>query len=86
MQAVKLKGKVTENQRLVMEVPGEIPPGPVEVIVLFEEAGRPRKRGTGGPEKHPMFGMWADRPEAADPVDFTKRLRRGIERRKDSGG
>ena len=86
MLAVKLKGEVTENQRLVMEVPGEIPPGPVEVIVLVEEAGRPRKRGKAGPERHPLFGMWADRPEAADPVEFAARLRRRIERREDAGG
>ena len=34
--------------------------------------------------EHPAFGLWADRKEIEDAVDFTRDLRRMIEERRDS--
>ena len=33
--------------------------------------------------EHPAFGIWVDRPEVQDPVQFTEHLRRSIETRQD---
>jgi hypothetical protein len=33
--------------------------------------------------EHPAFGIWADRPEIQDPVQYTEHLRRTIETRQD---
>jgi len=41
---------------------------------------RPSRTHTG---QHPAFGIWADRPEVQDPVQFTEHLRRAIETRQD---
>lgn len=87
MRAVKLKGEVTGDGRLVLELPEEVEPGPVEVIVLQEARkapSSPRKRA--GKIVHPAFGMWADREEAQDPGSFAAELRRKLEQRADSRG
>ncbi len=78
MLAVKLRGQVTGDGQLIVELPEDLEPGPVEVIVLQEPkaAGRPRRTAAAG---HPAFGMWADREEARDPVAFAAELRRRIE-------
>ena len=34
-------------------------------------------------QKHSAFGMWANRPEAQDPVAFAEKLRRKVETRQD---
>jgi hypothetical protein len=85
MLAVRVKGQVTEDRELIVKIPDDLPPGPVEVIVLREEVKRRRgvKRRA---EVHPLFGMWADRPDMDDPVQFVTALRRKIERREDGSG
>lgn len=34
-------------------------------------------------KKHSAFGMWANRPEAQDPIVFAAKLRKNIETRQD---
>jgi len=44
---------------------------------LATSATRPRA------DEHPAFGIWADRPDLQDAVQFTEHLRRKIEARQD---
>ena len=81
MLAVKLRGEVTRDGHLVVELPENMEPGLVEVIVL-QEAKAPRRRRPSG--AHPAFGMWADREAAQDPGAFAAELRKRRERRADS--
>lgn len=37
MQAVKLSGTVSEDRKLTLTIPPDIPLGPVEVVVLAQE-------------------------------------------------
>ena len=88
MIAAKLKGTVTKDYRLELKVPRSIPPGEVEVIVLHAEPPeRPRSRLRGrDPNVHPAAGMWADREDIGDTVEFVSKLRRRLETRRDARG
>jgi hypothetical protein len=83
MIAAKLKGTVTKNHRLELTVPHSMPPGEVEVIVLSpvpSEASISQTRRL-NPNSHPAAGMWADRSDLSDSVEFVSSLRRRLETR-----
>ena len=86
MIATKLKGVITKDHRLELVVPRSVPPGDVEVIVLrAEPSARPRARTRKLSGKmHPAAGIWADREDIGDTVEFVSQLRRRLETRRDA--
>ncbi|MEE8301650.1 MAG: hypothetical protein V3S24_04350 [Candidatus Tectomicrobia bacterium] len=87
MIAVKLKGPVTRDHRLELQIPPSVPPGEVEIIVLHPETvHKPRPRaGKPRPDVHPAAGLWADREDIGDTVSFVSILRHRLETRSDAG-
>ena len=88
MIAAKLKGIVTKDYRLELKVPCSIPPGEVEVIILHSK--RPEKSRSlacqPNPNLHPAAGLWADRKDLGDTVEFVSKLRRRLETRYNARG
>ncbi|MCI0438460.1 MAG: hypothetical protein L0177_04945 [Chloroflexi bacterium] len=83
MIAAKLKGIVSEDHFLELKVPESIPPGEVEVIILRSESSRKRPTSKLDPNKHPAAGIWADREDIGDTIEFVSKLRRSMEARSD---
>ena len=82
MLAAKLKGQITANRKLIVEIPGDMAPGAVEVIVLHDapvKAAKVTRRKTA----HPAFGLWAARTDLIDSADYAAQLRQQIEQRAD---
>jgi hypothetical protein len=51
------------------------------VVVIVPEA-QPEKRGTAGDLlRSPLFGVWKDRTDIVDTVEYARRLRAKAERR-----
>ncbi|CAG0927143.1 hypothetical protein TFLX_00382 [Thermoflexales bacterium] len=82
MLATKLKGKVTPNRKLIVDIPAEIVPGAVEVILLQDKPAKPVKSSS-RKVKHPAFGIWADRDDITDSAEFAAELRAKVEQRRD---
>lgn len=80
--ATRFMVRVPPSRRVTLAVPSESEPGEAEVIVLHRPA-RPAPRQAPGSRsrRHPAFGLWASRPEAADPVAFVDGLRRRMTER-----
>lgn len=81
MVAVKLKGKITTDRRLVVNLPIGIAAGAVEVIVLREAPAKARRRSRR--KTHPAFGIWARRKDIADSSTYAAQLRERVEGRAD---
>ena len=86
MIAAKLKGTITKDHGLELSVPHSVSPGEVEVIVLQatpagKDKSRLRQRSSNA---HPAAGMWADRKDIGDTVEFVAQLRRRLETRRDA--
>lgn len=82
MLAAKLKGQITLNRQLIVEIPRDMAPGAVEVIVLHDapvKAAKITRRKT----PHPAFGLWAKRADLIDSADYAAQLRQQIEQRAD---
>lgn len=81
MLGTKLKGLITRDRRLIVEIPRDVPAGTVEVILL-QASDKPKRPAHRGP-KHPAFGIWAKRTDIGDTVSFATELRRRLETRAD---
>lgn len=84
MKATTIRTVIPPDHRLLLEVPEEVPAGPAEVVVRpIIETTLP-VRGTGGDLlASGLFGIWKDRTDVADSVEFAKDLRQQAEQRRD---
>ncbi len=82
MLATKLRGQITRDRKLVVEIPQTVATGAVEVILLHLP-DKPAKSHKRRRSVHPAFGIWANRADLADPISFVGELRRCVETRAD---
>lgn len=74
MFAAKLKGRITQNHRLVVRIPRDMATGTVEVVLLHLPTQSAKRRARRGAD-HPAFGIWAKRAEISDATSFAAELR-----------
>jgi hypothetical protein len=81
MKSATVKAIIPPDHRLVVELPPELPAGPAEVVVrILDAAGE--KGGTGDELlASGLFGIWKDRTDIDDSVEFARRIRQQAERR-----
>lgn len=77
MFALKLKGRITSDRKLIVDIPQDVLPGPVEVILLQETLLKTGMRSA-SKTKHPAFGVWADRSDITDSAEFAAELRKRL--------
>jgi len=77
MRLVKVKTTVTPERTLTVRVPGDVPAGPTEVIVVFAptEAASERHSTLGDLRGSEFFGMWRDREDLPDSPTLARTLR-----------
>jgi hypothetical protein len=81
MKSATIEAVIPPDRRLVVEVPDEIPAGPAEVTVRSVESAS-ITRGTGADLlASGLYGIWGDRTEVTDGVEFARQLRQQAERR-----
>lgn len=81
MSSIVLQGIITEEGELVVTFPPGLPPGPVEVEIRL-----PETIGISSQEilESDFVGMWEDRTDIEDSVDYARTLRRQALKRKDT--
>jgi hypothetical protein len=81
MKSATIKAVVPPDHRLVLQVPEEVPAGPVEVVVRTVPSAEV-KHGTGADLlASDLFGIWKDRADIEDTIEFARELRRRAEQR-----
>jgi hypothetical protein len=78
MSSIILHGMITEDGQLQIEFPSDLPPGPVEVEIRLPEV-----QGISSDEilASDFVGMWEDRTDIGDSVEYARQLRRQASRR-----
>jgi hypothetical protein len=78
MDSVILKGVITTDGRLEVDLPADLPPGPVEI-----EIRQTKVTGVSLGEllESGLVGLWADRTDIEDNAEFARNLRRRASRR-----
>ena len=74
------------NKEFLLQQLEKLPPEGLAEVAKFIEflqfrQQKPVQKVAQG--KHTAFGIWANRPEAADPVAFAQTIRQRIEKRQD---
>ena len=74
-RTLSVDATIPENKKLEITLPGDVPPGDARVTVTVEPVSE-RKRSTGKDLLNSeIFGMWADRTDIEDSVEFARELR-----------
>ena len=82
MKSATIRAIIPPDHRLVVDVPAEIPAGPAEITVRAAEL-ETRMRGTGADLLvSGLFGIWKDRTDIGDGIEFARQLRQQAERRR----
>ena len=87
MKTITCKVVIPIDRQLKITIPEDVPPGPAEVVVVIvPEAIVPEavaeKRGTAGDLlRSPLFGLWKDRTDIGDSVEYARKLRAKAEQR-----
>jgi hypothetical protein len=82
MRTTILKGEITPTRQLMVDIPADLAPGVVDVILLYNA---PTKAAKAIQRKaiHPAFGLWAKRVDLIDSGDHATQLRQMIDRHAD---
>ncbi|MBM4046289.1 MAG: hypothetical protein FJ279_14355 [Planctomycetes bacterium] len=84
MNEVRLKGQITRDRQLLVDIPRELGPGAVDVILSRSGPDKRAKRRARRDGAHPAFGLWAKRADIVDAASFAAELRRRVETRADA--
>lgn len=86
MKTVSIKTTIPADHRLVVEVPPEIPSGPAEVVVTALAPGEAGGVWTlGDLLASGLVGLWGDRRDIEDSMEFARVLRKAAEGRGRAG-
>ncbi|MBI4517297.1 MAG: hypothetical protein HY699_15940 [Deltaproteobacteria bacterium] len=81
MKSATVKAIIPPDHRLVVELPPELPAGPAEVVVRVLDTAA-EKSGPGDELlASGLFGIWKDRSDIDDSVEFARLIRQRAERR-----
>jgi len=81
MKTFTLKAVIPANRQLQIPVPEGVSPGEEVLITLVTETQGGKRLTAGDLLRSPLFGMWKDRTDIRDTIDFARKLRAEAERR-----
>ena len=75
VKTVNLTANVPPNREVRITLPTDVPLGPAEIVVVVASRAATSARTLGDLLRSEFFGMWRDRPDIGDSVEFARRLR-----------
>ena len=75
VKTVNLNAEIPPNRELRITLPGDVPTGPAEIVVVVSSPPRSSVSTLGDLANSEFFGMWRDRSNIEDSFHFARRLR-----------
>ena len=75
-KTISLTTDVPLNRRVQIVLPPDVPPGPAEITMVITSPGQVTAPTLGELARSEFFGMWRDRADINDSLEFARRLRR----------
>jgi hypothetical protein len=72
---VNLNADIPPNRELRITLPSDVPAGPAEIVLVVTSSDRFSGRTLGDFKRSEFFGMWRDRSDIIDSVQFARGLR-----------
>ncbi|MGO9270568.1 MAG: hypothetical protein ACLQOO_10000 [Terriglobia bacterium] len=76
VKTVTLNTEIPANRELRITLPADVPPGSAAIVVTVSSPGPSTASTFGDLLESEFFGMWADREDIEDSLDFAQKLRR----------
>ena len=82
MKTITRKVTIPPDRQLTIPLPEEVPPGPAELTLVITPDESPTPAMTAGDLLgSPLFGLWKDRTDITDSVEYARQLRAAAEQR-----
>lgn len=76
VKTIRLETNVTTDHELHIKLPNDFPEGMAEITLVVESQNKSKKKGRtfGDLLKSEFFGMWKDRDDIGDSVEYARKL------------
>lgn len=74
-RTINFTTEVPLNREVRIKLPDDVPPGPAELVVVIASQAPTAGHTLGDLARSEFFGMWRDRMDIGDSVEFARRLR-----------
>jgi hypothetical protein len=82
MRTITSKVVIPTDRQLHISVPEDVPPGPAEIVlVIVPETTAGKGQTAGELLRSPLFGIWKDRTDIGDSIEYARKLRAKAEQR-----
>ena len=75
VKTVHMRADVPPGRELQIVLPPDVPVGPAEIVVVVSSQALPRESTLGDLVNSEFFGMWSERQDIDNSVEFARRLR-----------
>jgi hypothetical protein len=75
VKTVNLTANVPPNREVRITLPSDVPTGPADIVVVIASRAGASPHTLGDLLRSEFFGMWRDRTDIGDSVEFARRLR-----------
>lgn len=82
MDALRFKKKLESDGEIVLTGLPAKKGEEAEVIVIFERPAEPRRSTFGDLLNSGVVGLWEDRTDIGDSVEYARKLRKAVQRRR----
>jgi hypothetical protein len=75
VRTVSLNADIPPDRELRITLPADVPIGPAEIVLVVSSPGSSAARTLGDFKDSEFFGMWRDRSDIVDSLQFARELR-----------
>ena len=76
VKTLNLTTEIPPNREVRLTLPEDVPIGPAEIVIVVASHAHNVARTLSDLVRSEFFGMWRDRTDIGDSVEFARRLRR----------
>lgn len=74
-RTINLTTEIPPSRKVLITLPDDVPPGLADIVVVVASHASLAGRTLGDLARSEFFGMWRDRTDIGDSVEFVRRLR-----------
>lgn len=75
-RTLQLQTRIPESRELVICVPRDVPSGDAQIVVKITSGEPSRPSTLGDLQRSEFFGMWRDRKDIQDSLEYARELRK----------
>jgi hypothetical protein len=75
IRTLNLTAEIPASRELHINLPADVPEGPAEIVLVVSPSKEPRVPTFADLRDSEFFGMWRDRADIRDSIDFARDLR-----------